>query len=201
MKPLLTPEQIAQYFGISEGTLANWRSRGVGPAFLKVGKAVKYREEDVSAWLEDNTKEPGHGHKDSGGQGHYRFNVAGHTWQGNTGLVATARNRSAARLAKARPDPLWNLEDGLLFFFPPEENRLQHAAAYLIRFYALAAVVNECFPVVGGERELAREAILDEFDTRTLFVEFHQNLEAYFARNASFHKTEGPRDQYTLPIF
>jgi hypothetical protein len=35
-------EVIERYRGqISEGTLRNWRSIGVGPSFLKIGKAVQ----------------------------------------------------------------------------------------------------------------------------------------------------------------
>lgn len=48
----LTPEQLcARYQGSpGEKTLANWRSSGTGPAFVKVGRQVLYRVRDVEAW-------------------------------------------------------------------------------------------------------------------------------------------------------
>jgi hypothetical protein len=44
-------EVIERYRGqISEGTLRNWRSMRVGPAFLKVGKAVLYPRVELDRW-------------------------------------------------------------------------------------------------------------------------------------------------------
>ena len=36
-------------------TLATWRSKGVGPAFIKIGARVAYRGEDLNRWLEERT--------------------------------------------------------------------------------------------------------------------------------------------------
>src|SRR5215510_8534713 len=41
------------------------------------------------------------GLRNRGGKWHYKFYAAGRTWTGDTGLVATARNRSAALMAEA----------------------------------------------------------------------------------------------------
>lgn len=51
-KEYLTPSELcARYKGaISERTLANWRSRGEGPGFLKIGGRVLYVVDDVLAW-------------------------------------------------------------------------------------------------------------------------------------------------------
>ena len=38
--------------------LAQWRHRGVGPAFYKLGKKVVYRGADLNAWAEDNRVDP-----------------------------------------------------------------------------------------------------------------------------------------------
>ncbi len=38
--------------GIPEKTLANWRSQGKGPKYLKVGRHVRYRMPDLDAWLD-----------------------------------------------------------------------------------------------------------------------------------------------------
>jgi excisionase family DNA binding protein len=49
--PLLSPREVAELFGVSTGTLRSWRERGDGPAFLKVGKLVKYEKTDLEVWL------------------------------------------------------------------------------------------------------------------------------------------------------
>lgn len=45
----LTPYALHKRWGgaISPKTLANWRARGIGPAWLKVGGRVVYAIEDV----------------------------------------------------------------------------------------------------------------------------------------------------------
>ncbi|HEX4961394.1 MAG TPA: helix-turn-helix domain-containing protein [Thermoanaerobaculia bacterium] len=47
---LPTP-QAAEYLGLSPATLETLRSRGGGPAFVKLGRRVVYRREDLEAWL------------------------------------------------------------------------------------------------------------------------------------------------------
>ena len=42
---------VAQRNGLNVNTLRTLRSRGGGPRFLKVGRRVLYRFEDVDAWL------------------------------------------------------------------------------------------------------------------------------------------------------
>jgi predicted DNA-binding transcriptional regulator AlpA len=57
----LTTEQAATFLGLSPITLTCWRSRGrkggkcSGPAYIKQGGAVRYREADLLAWQQDNT--------------------------------------------------------------------------------------------------------------------------------------------------
>ena len=48
---LLWPEEVAEMLGVPVGTLANWRYQGRGPAFVKVGRHVRYRRRDVVAWI------------------------------------------------------------------------------------------------------------------------------------------------------
>jgi predicted DNA-binding transcriptional regulator AlpA len=64
---LLTRAEVAQLLGVEEktlanwrtgelanwrtGELANWRTRGFGPQGFRVGKAVRYRDEEVGRWL------------------------------------------------------------------------------------------------------------------------------------------------------
>ena len=52
---LVTPSQLADRIGIKETTLANWRVIGRGPRFIRVGRAIRYRIEEVEAWLDRRT--------------------------------------------------------------------------------------------------------------------------------------------------
>ena len=40
------------------GTLAQWRHRGYGPAYVRFGNRVLYRGCDLNRWLEDHLVEP-----------------------------------------------------------------------------------------------------------------------------------------------
>ena len=47
-----TPQQVAANYGVSVGTLANWRSAKKGPKFYKVGNGkILYRTADVEGFL------------------------------------------------------------------------------------------------------------------------------------------------------
>jgi DNA-binding transcriptional MerR regulator len=52
-EPLMTPAELAAWLGgdITEDTLQLWRTRGGGPEFVKAGRFVRYRPEDVTEWL------------------------------------------------------------------------------------------------------------------------------------------------------
>ena len=56
MDNLMTAPDLAEKFGVSEAALAQWRYRGTGPKFLKLGRRVMYRAVDVEAWLADRTR-------------------------------------------------------------------------------------------------------------------------------------------------
>jgi len=55
-KKYLTAEEVSErYRGeISVGTLRNWRAMRIGPAFVKIGKAVLYPVDELDAWDEKN---------------------------------------------------------------------------------------------------------------------------------------------------
>jgi predicted DNA-binding transcriptional regulator AlpA len=55
--PLLTPADLSAWLGVSVGMLANWRYRGVGPQFVKMGRSVRYNRADVHQWIEDNRRQ------------------------------------------------------------------------------------------------------------------------------------------------
>ena len=50
----LTNDQTAAWLNIAPGVLHNWRRQGRGPAFIKVGRFIRYRRADVDAWLAAN---------------------------------------------------------------------------------------------------------------------------------------------------
>ncbi len=52
---LLTTAQAAKYLALGQRTLENWRCRGVGPAFVRLGRVVRYRVSDLNAWLSVRT--------------------------------------------------------------------------------------------------------------------------------------------------
>jgi excisionase family DNA binding protein len=49
---LWTIEDVSDYLGIPVGTLYQWRTKGYGPAGRRMGKYVRYRREDVRAWVD-----------------------------------------------------------------------------------------------------------------------------------------------------
>jgi predicted DNA-binding transcriptional regulator AlpA len=54
---LLTDKDVAALTGIGHRTLQNWRSCTTpnhGPQFIKIGSRVRYRREDVEAWLAES---------------------------------------------------------------------------------------------------------------------------------------------------
>lgn len=56
---ILTEKQAAKRAFMVPDTLRKWRTRGRGPAFLKLGGKVRYRAEDVDAWILACRVEPG----------------------------------------------------------------------------------------------------------------------------------------------
>lgn len=52
MEALEDQDWVASRLKKSKATLKSWRASGQGPAFLRVGRHVRYRPSDVEAWLE-----------------------------------------------------------------------------------------------------------------------------------------------------
>lgn len=53
MKDHLTTVELAARWGVAKGTIENWRIRGCGPQFVKIGKKVFYPLHVVIAWETD----------------------------------------------------------------------------------------------------------------------------------------------------
>jgi predicted DNA-binding transcriptional regulator AlpA len=50
-RALLDEKQLARTLNISVASARRWRLLNQGPRFLKIGASVRYRPEDVDAWL------------------------------------------------------------------------------------------------------------------------------------------------------
>ena len=48
----MDPAALAALLGIPEATLKRWRTVGTGPDYFVTGRHVRYRRQDVDAWLE-----------------------------------------------------------------------------------------------------------------------------------------------------
>lgn len=46
----LTDIEVASRLGVSRFTVRSWRLKGLGPRFLKMGRAVRYRPQDVDEY-------------------------------------------------------------------------------------------------------------------------------------------------------
>ena len=51
---LMNEAEFCAMVQIEPATARNWRWRGVGPRFFRVGKLIRYRVSDVELWLADN---------------------------------------------------------------------------------------------------------------------------------------------------
>jgi hypothetical protein len=56
--PLMTPEEVAAFMRMTEGGLAKWRERGVGPAFIRCVGAIRYRRSAIERFLVGRTVDP-----------------------------------------------------------------------------------------------------------------------------------------------
>jgi predicted DNA-binding transcriptional regulator AlpA len=63
LETLLTERDVARITALSVSSIRRFRLRRTGPAYLKLNSAVRYRMEDLKAWLESR---PSGGHKDEG---------------------------------------------------------------------------------------------------------------------------------------
>lgn len=53
---LMDQHDLASYLGKSEAWCERARWAGEGPRFIKLGRNVRYRAEDVLAWIEGNVR-------------------------------------------------------------------------------------------------------------------------------------------------
>lgn len=53
---LLTQKELAEYLNKSTAWCERARWAGDGPRFVKLGRHVRYRADDVLAWIEENAR-------------------------------------------------------------------------------------------------------------------------------------------------
>lgn len=52
MPKLLSVDDLSEVLGVPVNTLYQWRCKGYGPRGLRMGKYVRYRPDDVQAWID-----------------------------------------------------------------------------------------------------------------------------------------------------
>lgn len=48
---LLTQKEVKEIIGLADSTLEQWRLKGKGPKFIKLGRLVRYRLSDIDAYI------------------------------------------------------------------------------------------------------------------------------------------------------
>jgi excisionase family DNA binding protein len=48
---LWSVHDVAEYLGIPHKTLYNWLTRGIGPRARRVGRYLRYEEQDLRPWF------------------------------------------------------------------------------------------------------------------------------------------------------
>jgi len=58
LSPTLNDDQAAKEVGVAVQTLRNWRHQQKGPAYLKIGRSVRYQLEDLKKFKENRRIDP-----------------------------------------------------------------------------------------------------------------------------------------------
>lgn len=57
---LLNEHDVARITGLSVASVRRWRHLRQGPKYYKIGAAVRYKPEDIAAWIESCPHGGGH---------------------------------------------------------------------------------------------------------------------------------------------
>jgi predicted DNA-binding transcriptional regulator AlpA len=55
-EPLMNSGEAAKFIGLSTSWLAKARSNGTGPAFIKIGRAVRYSKASLRNFIDHNIR-------------------------------------------------------------------------------------------------------------------------------------------------
>lgn len=53
---LMTEKEVAALICITPRALQNWRLRGGGPEYIKIGRLVRYQRRDVEAFIQERKR-------------------------------------------------------------------------------------------------------------------------------------------------
>ena len=53
---LMNEKEVADLICITQRALQNWRLRGGGPEYVKIGRSVRYQRRDVMKFIEDRKR-------------------------------------------------------------------------------------------------------------------------------------------------
>lgn len=56
LDPLMNYKQVAEFLGLSEGTVKNYVCSGFIPHIRLSSRLVRFRRKDIDAWLDERTK-------------------------------------------------------------------------------------------------------------------------------------------------
>ena len=56
MDSLLSQKQAARILGLSVRTLERHRLAGTGPGYARLGRLIRYRQNDLIEWVDDNLR-------------------------------------------------------------------------------------------------------------------------------------------------
>jgi excisionase family DNA binding protein len=51
-EPLLSADEVASFLSVPVATLYQWRHKGTGPKGIRVGRHLRYRRQELDAWLD-----------------------------------------------------------------------------------------------------------------------------------------------------
>lgn len=52
---IIPDAQFADEAGVTDRTTREWREKGIGPDYVKIGKSIFYRRSAIAAWIERRT--------------------------------------------------------------------------------------------------------------------------------------------------
>lgn len=55
---LVTQAELGELLAVTKETLREWRRLKQGPSFVRIGKGVFYRRQDVTNWIDGNVVAP-----------------------------------------------------------------------------------------------------------------------------------------------
>ncbi len=56
MDTLINPKHAARLLGISVRTLERHRLAGTGPRYARLGRLIRYRQNDLTEWVDQNVR-------------------------------------------------------------------------------------------------------------------------------------------------